>query len=373
MKKKLALTLLLTYLCMLNFASADEARGKESKSTKIQLGIIVPLSGPLAFFGNDYVRAYDILKADHPEIENIIDVQWEDSAYDNKQTLSAFNKLVGNNQVDIVYSFGGPMLNVLAPVAESRKVPFFATESEKHDCEGRRYCTLFRNEEDQWGQATWRILRKQGKKSVGIIKNQNQFMNTFVNAIMRSKNKDESAEILLDVPPETVDLRSAMLSLKLKKFDTLGVYLLPNSHHGFLNGLRSLGRTFPLVGVEEFLVEEDNRSFEKLIEGTLVIAPHATQNYRAKFESEYGISAGFYYTPAFYDFMTLLEDTVVNKPNLRGLDLVNALHFKGERNGVSGKYSVKLSDDGVYSYNFPIAVYKVSTQGITVEDVFDFK
>ena len=59
-------------------------------------------------------------------------------------------------------------------------------------------------------------------------------MDTFVNSIVRNKNDKEAAEILLDIPPQMGDLRSSILTLKSKKFDALGVYLLPTSHHGFL-------------------------------------------------------------------------------------------------------------------------------------------
>lgn len=368
------LTLSLLAICFLigNLAWAQESILDEATDSRLRLGVIVPLSGPLAFFGNDFIRAYDLVRADHPEVDKAIRIYWEDSAYDSKQALLAFNKLVTADKVDVVLSFGGPMLSVLAPVAEKKKIPFFATESEKRDCEGRAYCSLFRNEEDEWGQATWRILRKLGKSNIGIVKNQNQFMNTFVNAIVRNKNDQETAEILLDIPPQMSDLRSSILSIKARNFDALGVYLLPTSHHGFLDAARTLNKTFLLFGVEEFLVKENNKGFEDFIEGALVVAPYATQSYRDKFESKYGHSAGLYYTPAFYDFVNLLEDTVTGNKSLRGLDLVNALHFKGEREGVSGKYSVKSSKDGVYSYSFPIAVYKVSNNGIAVEDVINF-
>jgi ABC-type branched-subunit amino acid transport system substrate-binding protein len=366
----LALVFALSLTC--NPAAAEESKVNEAGDTRLRLGAVVPLSGPLAFFGKDFIRAFDLVKAAHPEIEEHIRVYWEDSAYDSKQALQAFNKLVTVDKVDIVLSFGGPMLSVLAPVAERKKIPFFATESERRDCEGRAYCSLFRNEEDEWGQATWSVLRKQGKTKIGIVKNQNQFMNTFVNAIVRNKNESESAEILLDIPPEMTDLRSSILSLKGKNIDALGVYLLPPSHHGFLDAAKNLTKNFVLFGVEEFLVKENNKGFEDFIEGALVIAPHATQSYRDTFEKKYGYSAGLYYTPAFYDFMVLLKDTVAANRKLRGLNLVDALHFKGEREGVSGRYSVKISKDGVHSYSFPIGVYKVSNNGPVVEDVINF-
>jgi len=364
------LAYLVVCVALSNYALAEKSWRGEYSERRVRLGVIVPLSGPLAFFGNDYVRAYELIKADHPEVEKSIDLFWEDSAYDNKQALLAFNKLVAINKVDLVFSFGGPMLNALAPVAEARKIPFFATESERRDCEGKAYCTLVRNEEDEWGKATWHMLRKQGKRNIGIIKNQTQFMNTFVNAIVRNKSDDENAEVLLDIPPHISELRSNVLSLRAKNIDALGLYLLPTSHHGFLEASRNVPKTFSLFGVEELLSKENNKGFEDFIEGAFVIAPYATQTYRKQFEQAYGPSAGFYYTPAFRDFISLLEDTVSSQGALRGLQLVDALRFKGEREGVSGRYSVKRSKDGVYSYSFPIAVYKVSKNGVTVEDVF---
>jgi ABC-type branched-subunit amino acid transport system substrate-binding protein len=372
MRRALTISLLVICLFVGNLASAEESKLEELNDRKLRLGVIVPLSGPLAFFGNDYIRAYDLVRADHPEVDRTIRIYWEDSAYDSNQALRAFNKLVTVDKVDVVLSFGGPMLSALAPVAEKRKIPFFATESEKRDCEGRAYCSLFRNEADEWGQATWIILRKLGKSNIGIVKNQNQFMNTFVNAIVRNKSDKETAEILLDLPPEMADLRSSILSLKSKNIDALGVYLLPTSHHGFLDATRSLTKTFLLFGVEEFLVKENNKGFEDFIEGALVVAPYATQTYRDRFESKYGHSGGLYYTPTFYDFVSLLKDTITTDKSLRGIDLVNALHFKGEKEGISGKYSVKVSKEGVYSYSFHIAVYKVSKNGIAVEDVINF-
>ncbi len=48
------------------------------------------------------------------------------------------------------------------------------------------------------------------------------------------------------------------------------------------------------------------------------------------------------------------------------------MHFSGVRSGVSGNYSVKVSSDGVYSYSFPIAIYRVSGDTAVVEQVISF-
>lgn len=351
---KLTLSLLLIFVSSTVFSQTND-----KSDEKIKLGFIVPLSGPLAFFGTDLVRAIDLAIEEEPEIKKHIQIFWEDSAYDSKQSISVFNKLVETNNVDIIYSFGGPMLSALAPIAERRKVPFFASESSKIDCAGRAYCSLFRNEEDEWGSAYWQVLREDNIKKLLVIKNQNQFMNTFVEAIERTKGPDEKVDIFLDVPNDLTDFKSSVLPLKNRSFDALGVFLLPRSHHGLMQALRVFNRKFYFIGVEEFLVPDQNKGLEPLMEKVLVLAPSATEAYQKRFEMAYGYSAGFFYTPACYDFVMLLLDTIKANPQLRGLELVNALRFEDEREGVSGPYFVKKSPDNVFSYSFPIGLYEV--------------
>lgn len=356
-------------------ASAFSADRKDVNAShdKVNLGVIVPLTGPLAFFGKDFIRTYELAVEDNPKIKESFNVFWEDSAYDSKQAVSVFNKLVSVNNADIVISFGGPMLSALAPLAETRKIPFFATESEKSDCKKRNFCSLFRNEEDEWGEAIWQILRKYKKKKIGIVKNQNQFMNTFVNAIKRTHNENESVEVLLDVSPDTTDLRSSIVRLRKSNVDALGVYFLPGTHHGFLSALRNTDNRFFLFGIEEFLVKENNQGYEDITDGALVIAPGYVESYRKRFEDKFGYSAGFFYTPAFYDFLNLLHDTVSSDSSLRKMDLIKAMRFSGERQGVSGKYSLKVSREGVHSYSFPISIYKVNRDNtVVVEDTITF-
>ena len=361
------------YLIILSFFQTNTlSEDNKLDKNNLTLGVIVPLSGPLAFFGNDYVRAFDLATSARPDIKSKIKIAWEDSAYDSKKAIQAFNKLTTVDKADLVISFGGPMLNVLAPIAENQKIPFFATESAKSDCENKTFCTLLRNEEDEWGLATWKMLRQENKKNIGIIKNQNQFMNTFVDAIRATKNSDESVDILIDVPPEETDLRSQVLKIRSKHYDALGIYLLPPSHIGLLKASSLLKNNNFLFGVEEFLVKEHNAGFETFTNGARVVAPWTTDEYRKTFENKYGYSAGFFYTPAFYDFLNLLTDTFNNNGKISGEELVKALRFSGEREGVSGKYKVKISEKGVYSISFPIAVYKFHKGETSVEEIYNF-
>gem|GEM_PF-4706934 len=366
----IAAIILTFFLAKISPVVSEEKPSTSSESKKpFTVGMVVPLSGPLAFFGQDYMHAYEIAVADRPELANLFSIRWEDSAYNPRQAISAFNKLLLVDSADLIFSFGGPMLNALAPLAEARKVPFYASESEKSDCEGRKFCVLFRNERREWGEATWYALRKRGLKNIAIVKNQNQFMNSFVNGIIETKRADESVSILIDVPPGTADLRTEVLKLRDTKFDALGVYLLPDSHHGFTNALRSISKRPLIFGVEELMHPENNRGNEDLVEGALVIAPWVSPQYKELFESKHGSSAGFFYTAAVYDLFNLLADTLKANPAARGLDLISSMRFSGTRKGVSGEYFVKVSDAGVTSYSFPIGIYRQGSP-VVQDDVF---
>lgn len=369
-----AAAILISYLFCLYPAHQSSAENRDtSGTTKVKLGVIVPLTGPLGFFGSDFVKTFDLVKESHPAIDELLDITWEDSAYDSKQAISAFNKLVATRRADIVLTFGGPMLQALAPLAEQRKIPFFATESETRDCEGRTFCSLFRNEADEWGHATWHVLRERGSRRIGIVKNQNQFMDTFVNAIMRTKRAEEDVQVLLDIPPETVDLRTHVLTMRSNNIDALGIYLLPDSHNGFLSAVKGLNKKFPMIfGVEQLLHTEINKGFGNIISNALVVAPASTDQYRQTFHGQHGHSAGFMYTPAFYDFLVLLKDVVSSNPTARGEALVSLMRFSGKRTGVSGSYSVKVAANGVHTYSFPISVYQVGDNAVTAVETINF-
>jgi ABC-type branched-subunit amino acid transport system substrate-binding protein len=368
--KIITLTVAVLILCRSTHGVAqDNVSASKGETKPFTIGMIVPLSGPLAFFGKDYVRAYELAVAARPELSTLFKVRWEDSAYNSQRAISAFNALNSVDRVDLVFSFGGPMLSALAPLAEARKIPFYVSESEKADCEGRAFCVLFRNEQREWGEATWFALRKRGYKKLGIVKNQNQFMDTFVNAIIETKRPDESVTILVDADPATTDMRTEVLKLRDASVDALGVYLLPSTYRGFITALRGLPKRPPIFGVEQLFEAEINKGFEDVAAGALVIAPSSTAEYQQQFESKYGYSAGFFYTPAVYDFFNLVGDVIKTNPAARRLDFISRMRFSGTRAGASGGYFVQMSDKGVTSYSFPIAIYRVDSP-VVVDDVY---
>ena len=357
MKYKFHLLILVVFFLFLSPLSINS-----EEKQKFKLGVILPLSGDLAFFGKAHLNIAKLLEEDLPKFAGRVELIYEDSAYDAKKAVSAFRKLVSVDKVDAIFSFGGPILSVLAPLAENEKVPYFTSESEVKDAEGRHFVSLFRNEAGEFGRALWDELRVQKKTSLGIVRNQNQFMNTLVAGISDNAIGSERVEVLIDEPPGSTDLRSSILKLKKKKFDMLGIFLLPGSHRAFLSQAKSAGIQGPFVGLEEFLVPDENAGFESYIDGSLVIAPFVTDEFRQRYRKEFSTELGIEYGVEYYDFLKLINQTVTSmNNNFSDQELfLKKMRFVGEQVGISGPFVVKTTSNKAVYYSFPIAIYKVN-------------
>lgn len=360
----------ISFLLILLISFCPKAHSEERRNFK--LGVILPLSGNLAFFGRAHLNSELIYKEDHSKTNEKPSIIYEDSGYDAKQAISAYRKLVSTDKVDAIYCFGGPMLSALAPLAEADKIPFFAPESEDQDAKDKRYVTLFRNVTHEFGQVAWDELRTKGVKHLGVIKNSNQFMDTVMRGVVENAKGGEIVSTEVDAIPGSVDFRTQILKLKKKKLDYLLVLLLPGSHRAFLKQSMELGFTVPMIGVEEFAVTEENVGLENFIEDTFVVAPYVTNEFRTRYNIKFGTDLGIEYGVEYYDFLSLLSEILLAQTTpLSKEDFIEHMHFSGERTGISGKYSLKRTASGANYFSFPIALYKVKSGKLEMYKVVD--
>ncbi len=332
------------------------------KSPAFKLGVILPLSGNLAFFGQAHLNSEILFQEDKssPSPKTRFTIVYEDSAYDTKQAISAYRKLISIDKVDAIYCFGGPMLSALAPLAEADKIPFFAPESEDRDAANKKYVTLFRNVTGEFGKVIWDELRSKGVKNLGVVRNNNQFMDTLMRGVVDNAQIGEFVTKEIDVIPGTVDFRTQILQLKKKKLDYLLVLLLPGSHRAFLKQSMELGYKIPMIGVEEFAVTEENAGLEKYIEDTLVVAPYVTKEFRTRYNNRFGTDLGIEYGVEYYDFLSLFFTTILKQYTVPTKEkLIKEMRFTREKAGISGNYTLKKTDTGATYYSFPIGIYKV--------------
>lgn len=117
--------LLITICCLVRYLNTMHTNELESQPQikEIKIGAILPLSGPVASFGKWAQNGMNIAIEDNTSNTKIV-VFFEDSKFEGKTGLLAYQKLVATNNVDVIIS---AMSNVSIPILgdKSRNVPVF--------------------------------------------------------------------------------------------------------------------------------------------------------------------------------------------------------------------------------------------------------
>ena len=128
MKKYLWIVVLVIILIIIAVVA-----GKEKDNSIIKIGYFGPLTGPVAgTTGLDVVNGFKIANSMQDMVNGKkVEIIYEDDAYDPQKAVSAANKLIDIDKVNILVNgvCSGSMVAV-APVAENHKIILFTTVSE---------------------------------------------------------------------------------------------------------------------------------------------------------------------------------------------------------------------------------------------------
>ena len=123
-----------------------------ARSEKFKVGVIAPLSGPLAEYGLAAKNGIEMAKNKNPENFKNIEFIYEDSQWVPKMALSAFDKLRSVDKVSIVLNWGNPTTEALAPVAELSKTPLIGMTLDPKVGKGKKYVVRSTNASDEFSK-----------------------------------------------------------------------------------------------------------------------------------------------------------------------------------------------------------------------------
>lgn len=109
--KKIIIGVLVLILIVVGTVSYNSS--KPVVNNKIKVGVILPLSGQYASFGESVKNSMEMSLKDLQN--NNIELIFEDDQYDSVKALSAYNKLQSVDNVDIVVGLVSPTLEVVKP------------------------------------------------------------------------------------------------------------------------------------------------------------------------------------------------------------------------------------------------------------------
>lgn len=335
-----------------------------SQSEIVKIGVIAPLTGPLAEYGEAFKNG--ILLAEEQSATHNAEFIFEDSAYDPKRAIAAFNKLADVDRVQVVMDWGSPTSDAIAPVAAKRSdVAFLAfTSVTSVSVEGAQTIRMWERPET-FAAETWKYLRAHNVKNVAAIKVENQYINSLFTELQRQAGPGETVDLI-----ETVatfgekDFRTSISKIKSSatKYDAVGVYLGSGQIGQFYKQMAEQDVKLVTFGTDFFESQSDIDAAGTAIDGAVYAHYDVPDTFKEEYLAKFGNLSQVAYAGNSFDMATFfLNSTALSDST----SIVAAVQEIKAHTGVMGTYSYKTNADGDKYLSVPVHIKEIRNGAIT--------
>lgn len=356
----------LLILLAILFPLAVFAEDKNSAPTKV--GLILPMSGVLAEYGTAVYNGIELAKASSPEISKNCDFVLEDSKYDSKTAVSSFQKLTSINKINIIYNWGGPTSEAISPLADHNNVALFVWSADPRVAEGKKQVIRFCNSGADYGSVIVEYLKKQGFRNIGIVKTDNQYIESILDGVKKFA-AELPVKVIDNYQPSDQDFRTTIAKIKGEKFDALGLFLLSGQVSQFVNQLRDQKVSLPIFGTDFFESMTEVKQSQGGLIGAVFANNEVSPQFRDTYVNKYKNDLQINHAANGYDFAKFLCEKLGSQLSkispLQTIEMATKLSpFKGEQ----GEAEFSTSNLGDKYFHFPVVVRKIQSDKIVTEN-----
>lgn len=323
---------------------------------------MLPLSGPLAEYGEATYNGFRLGLADYPSLKQSFELAVEDSGYDNKSALIAFEKLRSDSRTRCVYLWGYGPAQAVAPVAERMKFPLIAVTAERRISVGKQHVVRYNFYAEQIGEGLAKYLRSAGRRKVGLVRTEQAFLNGILDGLTAAWPADDSIDTVQVFQSTDRDFASTITVLRQRQYDALGVLLLPGQLARFYRQASAQRLTLSTFGT--FYADSDSEIAQSgnTMEGVAFVTPDVTDNFRKRYTARFGNDNSIAFTGSAYDFVALIARIPRESlSSLRGSEAIfRALATATPHSGVSGVIGFVDNPIDGPSFTFPVVLKEIA-------------
>jgi len=266
-----------------------------TKTGELSIGTIIPLTGNMAFIGEDFKKGLDLALVNNPEIV----LNYEDNQGDVTSLISAYRKLQTTVKPDIIISAGIGDLAII-PLAEKDNIPLMLTISSASNLPamGENIFRYFTNADLDAPVMAEYTANKLGLKKVAILYLQDQFGFDYKNVFTKEINKLGGQIVAEESFQYTdYDYRTQISKLKNSGFDAIYLIGLDYQLVTTIKQIRELGIDKQIISVGTIATRDSIDKTGSSIEGTYVTAfcvDGMPEKYVAEFQAKYNSYPGFF-------------------------------------------------------------------------------
>lgn len=319
----------------------------ENAPTNHRIGVILPLSGSMAYIGEDLQHAAQMAdeKFD-PEFK--VDLIFEDNMFVPRNSVSAAQKLINNDHVHGLLVFGSSTAFAVANIAETNHVPMVADGVLEKISEGRKYVVRMFPSSAAQHKVVLHEIKQRGYKTIAIV-------STTQDGLLRLRDEMVAAlgkDVVYDEEfvPDNTDFGGPLARVQHLNPDAVYLLLLPPQASTFAKQLRALGYKGAFFGGPQVGNMGEIAAAQGAFDGMWFVntAGGSAGDFFAEFEKRFGHRPIFETIPAYDSIKLLIE--ALRQPD-------PALYMRSVKNfqGLAGTFSATTRND----FDIPVRIYQV--------------
>lgn len=330
----------------------------QRETSSIKIGVIAPLTGPLAEYGEAFKNGITVAQEKNPNSK--LTFVFEDSSEDPKKAISSFYKLRDQDKVNLIFNWGAASSQAIAPLVNDSNIVFLSNSSEPEVTKPSKYIVRTAYRAEDYASTMWNYFRTKGYKNIGVVKLDIVFFNELLQNLEKQARPDEKVTVVDNyLSFGDRDFKTSILKIKSSKtkIDALGVFLVQGQVSQFYNQANTYGLSMPTFGTDVFESQSELTNAGKLMNG----ATYALNDFSTKFKEDYkqrfGNIGQISYAANSYDVVSFL----MSKVDFKNKDTIMSSLKEGDYSGVAGNYQYKNPTDD-RSFSAPV-VLKTITNG----------
>jgi branched-chain amino acid transport system substrate-binding protein len=349
--------MLLVLGALLALLAAGAPSAAEDRKSPFKAGIILPLSGPLAEYGAAFRNGVAMAKEDYPKLFNDVSLTYEDSQYDPKTAISAFEKL-RREGVSLMFVWGNAPSEAVCPLSERYRVPTIASISNPAVSIQKQYTIRAVNHAASLSRLLAGYLREKGYSSIGVVLTEISYLNAVLSGLRAELASSQSLELIDAYGPADNDFRASVTKIRSAHYDVIGVLLISGQISQFYRQAAEHKLDVPTFGTDFFESTTEIAQSKGTMEGAVYVHFNVDHRFRRRYLEKFGNDIQLAYAGNGYD-MSMVIAQAAAKASKDPEETMEALRLKGPQQGVGGVFRYRETDEGGAYFEFPIHIKQI--------------
>jgi branched-chain amino acid transport system substrate-binding protein len=233
--------------------NSNKSTENSVNTEKFKIGIIIPMSGPAANFGEASKKAVDLVVSKMSEsLRSGIEIVYGDDQLDTKQTASVAQKLIDVDHVSAIVAWSSPTSVVASAVAENKGVPMIGLGNSPEINANKKWVIRYMLGPVEQAKAIEEKLLRGKYKKIAIVWNQSDGPKSVHYALIKELSNN-GYEIVADesVTKTENDFKTSITKIRVSKPDVVVAYISPQVGI-FAKQAKDLNLKIPLVSGPPF-------------------------------------------------------------------------------------------------------------------------